>query len=142
MIGTVSAILRFRLHVLTALFPVSVSCSQCLSSAVILVVLGILVLLSDVKKWTSYWSLPLVSFGMNPLLAFVGMDILAILLTRLPHIHSASLGQWSFWSAIYEFMYNSWLPADWASFLCALTYTLFWMTVVMICHAYKWYWRL
>lgn len=104
-----------------------------------LIVQAFLMYIVDIRKWTRLWTFPFISMGMNPLIMFVGMDVLAVLLLRLgPSGTSGS----SFWNIFYSNVFATWLPSSFGSFLCAVVYCILWLLLAMLMHRKKVYIRL
>jgi predicted acyltransferase len=86
--------------------------------------------LIDVHGFT-WWTKPLVIFGVNPIAAFVGSGIVARLIysiIKVPY-HGAEV---SLQSAIYQSAFASWLEPRNASLLFAICFVLLWLGLMWI----------
>ena len=81
----------------------------------------------DVKWWTK----PLVVFGVNPIVAFVGSGVMARLIYTLWHVnyngHSTSIQD-----ATYQTLFLSWLPPRVASLGFAIAFVLLWYGILLV----------
>ena len=79
-------------------------------------------------KW---WTKPLVVFGVNPIVAFVGSGVMARLIYTLWKVdyNGRSI---SIQSAIYQAGYASWLPPRVASLAFALSFVLLWYGILLV----------
>jgi predicted acyltransferase len=86
----------------------------------------------DIKQIT-WWTHPFVIFGTNPIVAFVGSEVMArtiYSLIKFPY-HGKVV---SLQSAIYESIFASWLPPKDASLLFAVCIMLIWLGILTILH--------
>src|SRR5262249_7201764 len=89
-----------------------------------------LVDLLEVRRWAR----PLVIFGVNPLLAFVGSGMMARLIYGLLRVHAADGSNPSVQSIVYRRLFASWLAPRNASLLFALAFVLFWLGLLWLLH--------
>lgn len=84
-------------------------------------------------KW---WTKPLVVFGVNPIVAFVGSGVMARLIYTLWHVnyHGQSV---SIQSAIYQGLFLPWLPPRVASLAFAITFVLLWYGILLVLYRRK-----
>jgi len=84
-------------------------------------------------KW---WTKPLVVFGVNPIVAFVGSGVMARLIYTLWHVNynGASV---SIQNAIYQIGFASWLPPRVASLGFALMFVLMWYGILLVLYRRK-----
>jgi predicted acyltransferase len=84
-------------------------------------------------KW---WTKPLVVFGVNPIVAFVGSGVMARLIYTLWRVNyqgrSVSLVE-----AIYQSVFLPWLPPRVASLAFALSFVLLWYGILLILYRRK-----
>ena len=80
-------------------------------------------------RGSRWWTPPLVAFGVNPMLAFVGSGLMARLiysLIRIPHEgETIALQSW-----LFQRGYASWLPPEVASLAFAVTFVLVWLAIL------------
>ena len=86
----------------------------------------------DVKWWTK----PLVVFGVNPIVAFVGSGVMARLIYTLWHVNYNGQSI-SIQSAIYQSLFLPWLPERVASLAFALTFVLLWYGILLVLYRKK-----
>jgi predicted acyltransferase len=84
-------------------------------SGLALLTLGTLWWIVDLKGWRA-WAAPFVWFGMNPLLIYIIHVVIFIVMFSVP------VGESTAYSWVWENFYRSWLPANLASLLFALTH--------------------
>ena len=88
--------------------------------------------LIDVRRVT-WWTKPLVVFGVNPILAFVGSGMMARLMASIIKVErngeTVSLQR-----AIYDSGFASWLAPMNASLLYALCFVAFWFAILWVLH--------
>jgi len=84
-------------------------------------------------KW---WTKPLVVFGVNPIVAFVGSGVMARLIYTLWHVNynGASV---SIQNAIYQILFASWLPPRVASLAFAIMFVLLWYGILLVLYRRK-----
>ena len=84
-------------------------------------------------KW---WTKPLVVYGVNPIVAFVGSGVMARLIYTLWHVNynGASV---SIQNAIYQILFASWLPPQVASLGFALMFVLLWYGILLVLYRRK-----
>ena len=87
-------------------------------------VLATIAWLVEVKGWRG-WSKPFVSFGLNPMIAFLGSGAMARLIGSLLTVPNGAL-RIPLQQAIYEAAFGSWLPPRLASLAFALALVAFW----------------
>jgi predicted acyltransferase len=95
--------------------------------------------LIDVLGWKR-WATPLVVFGVNPLVAFVGSGMMARLIysvIRVPYGGETVPVQ----RVTYETLFASWLAPRNASLLFAVTFVLIWAAILWILHRRRVYLR-
>jgi predicted acyltransferase len=88
------------------------------------VALGTCIWLVDVRK-SIWWARPFVAFGVNPIVAFVGSEMMARLLYSVIEVPYQG-GAVSLQTAIYRTAFASWLPPHAASLGFALAFVLLW----------------
>lgn len=91
------------------------------SAGVALLCLAVCMWWVDVRGATR-WTHPFIVFGTNPIVAFVGSEMLARLMYSITPAESA----------IYHAAYASWLPPRLASFAFALSIVLAWLAVLTV----------
>lgn len=79
-------------------------------------------------KW---WTKPLVIFGVNPIVAFVGSGVMARLIYTLWHVnyHGKST---ALQDAIYQAVFLPWLPPRVASLAFAISFVLLWYGILTV----------
>jgi predicted acyltransferase len=100
-------------------------------------VLGIAGWLIDVRRWTG-WSRPLLSFGRNPLIAFLGSGMMARVIGSLIVIDTAD-GPRSLQRLIFERGFASWLPPQAASLGYAVSFVGVWFLVLRVFEKRGWF---
>jgi predicted acyltransferase len=75
------------------------------------------------------WATPFVVFGINPIVAFVGSDVLARLIYSVVSVDTAA-GRVPLETAIYRAAYASWLPPRLASLAFAVSFVVLWLLVL------------
>jgi predicted acyltransferase len=81
----------------------------------------------DVKWWTK----PLVVFGVNPIVAFVGSGVMARLIYTLWHVNYQGKSI-AIQDAIYQIVFLPWLPPRVASLAFALSFVLLWYGILLV----------
>lgn len=79
------------------------------------------------------WLAPLVVFGMNPILAFVGSGLMARFTGSLIRVPRGD-GRVTLHTAIYERFYASWLDPRNASLLYAISFVAVWYLILIVLH--------
>jgi predicted acyltransferase len=84
-------------------------------------------------KW---WTKPLVVFGVNPIVAFVGSGVMARLIYTLWHVnyHGRST---AIQDAFYQAVFLPWLPERVASLAFAITFVLLWYGILLVLYRKK-----
>jgi predicted acyltransferase len=77
------------------------------------------------------WAMPLVIFGVNPIVAFVGSDVMARLIYSVVTVPSAS-GPVPLETALYRSAFASWLDPRVASLAFAVSFVLVWLAVLSL----------
>ncbi len=78
-----------------------------------------------------WWTKPLVVFGVNPIVAFVGSGVLARLIYTLWHVtHNGK--SVAVQDAIYQIVFLPWLPPRVASLAFAITFVLLWYGILTV----------
>lgn len=77
------------------------------------------------------WATPFVIFGVNPIVAFVGSDVMARLIYSVVSVPSAT-GPVPLEAAIYRSAFASWLEPRLASLAFAICFVLFWLAVLTL----------
>jgi predicted acyltransferase len=86
----------------------------------------------DIHKIT-WWTKPFIIFGTNPIVAFVGSEVMArtiYSLIKFP-FHGKTV---SLQAAIYQTAFASWLPPKDASLLFAVCIMLVWLAILTVLH--------
>jgi predicted acyltransferase len=94
------------------------------------VTLGVCIWLIDVQG-VRHWATPWVIFGANPIVAFVGSDVLARLIYSVITVPTAA-GRISLEVAVYRTAYASWMEPRLASLAFAVSFTLLWFGVLSV----------
>ena len=81
----------------------------------------------DLKWWTK----PLVVFGVNPIVAFVGSGVMARLIYTLWHVNYQGKSI-AIQDAIYQIVFLPWLPPRVASLAFALSFVLLWYGILLV----------
>jgi predicted acyltransferase len=92
--------------------------------------LGVCIWLIDgmgVRRWAS----PLVIFGVNPIVAFLGSDAMARLIYSVIIVPTAA-GRVPLETAIYRSAFAPWLEPRLASLAFAISFVLFWLAVLTL----------
>ncbi len=84
-------------------------------------------------KW---WTKPLVVFGVNPIVAFVGSGVMARLIYTLWHV-SYNGKPTAIQDAFYQAVFLPWLPERVASLAFALTFVLLWYGILLVLYRKK-----
>ena len=84
-------------------------------------------------KW---WTKPLVVFGVNPIVAFVGSGVMARLIYTLWHV-SYDGKSTAIQGAIYQSVFLPWLPPRVASLAFAITFVLLWYGILLVLYRKK-----
>jgi predicted acyltransferase len=92
------------------------------------VALATCIWLIEVRKVIG-WSRPFVAFGANPIVAFVGSEMMARLIYSVIEVPYQG-DTVSLQTAIYRGAFASWLPPQAASLAFALVFVLFWYAVL------------
>jgi predicted acyltransferase len=79
-------------------------------------------------KW---WTKPIVVYGVNPIVAFVGSGVMARLIYTLWHV-SYQGKSISIQSAIYQMLFLPWLPPRVASLAFAISFVLLWYGILLV----------
>jgi len=79
-------------------------------------------------KW---WTKPLVVFGVNPIVAFVGSGVMARLIYTLWHVNYQGKSI-AIQNAIYQIVFLPWLPPRVASLAFAIAFVLLWYWILLI----------
>ncbi|MDQ6689197.1 MAG: DUF5009 domain-containing protein [Gemmatimonadota bacterium] len=82
---------------------------------------------TDVKWWTK----PLVVFGVNPIVAFVGSGVMARLIYTLWHVNYNGTSV-TIQNAIYQAVFLPWLPPRVASLAFAISFVLLWYGILTV----------
>jgi predicted acyltransferase len=82
----------------------------------------------DVQRVT-WWTKPLVVYGSNPLVAFVGSGVMARIIYSIWFVQRGG-GSVPMVTAIYDSVFASWLAPRNASLAFAITFVLFWYAVL------------
>ncbi len=93
------------------------------------VILAVCIWLIDVQG-RRRWAAPLVTYGLNPMIAFVGSGIMARLITSLITLPYAG-GRAAVQRVIYETAFASWLAPRNASLAFAVTFVLVWYLILL-----------
>lgn len=94
------------------------------------VALGTITWITDVFRVTK-WTQPLVIYGMNPMVAFVGSGMMARTIYSLWKVNQDGQ-QVSIQSAVYHTVYASWLEPRNASLAFALSFVLLWYGILWL----------
>jgi len=92
--------------------------------------LGVCIWLID-GLGTRRWATPLVIFGVNPIVAFVGSDVMARLIYSVVTVPSAT-GPVPLETVIYRSGFASWLDPRIASLAFAISFVLLWLAVLTV----------
>lgn len=84
-------------------------------------------------KW---WTKPLVVYGVNPIVAFVGSGVMARLIYTLWHVNYNGQSI-SIQSAIYQSLFLPWLPERVASLAFAIAFVLLWYGILLVLYRKK-----
>ena len=87
---------------------------------------------ADVKWWTK----PLVVYGVNPIVAFVGSGVMARLIYTLWHVTYQAKSV-AIQDAIYQSVFLTWLPPRVASLAFAISFVLLWYGILLILYRRK-----
>ena len=87
---------------------------------------------ADVKWWTK----PLVVYGVNPIVAFVGSGVMARLIYTLWHVTYQGKSV-AIQDAIYQSVFLTWLPPRVASLAFAITFVLLWYGILLVLYRRK-----
>lgn len=90
--------------------------------------------LVDLKGWRG-WTAPFVWFGMNPLLIYITHEVLTIVMFSIP------VGESNLFTQTWENLYHSWLPANFSSFLFALTHVAVNLLIAWVLYKRKIFFR-
>jgi predicted acyltransferase len=82
----------------------------------------------DIRGWKR-WTTPLVVYGVNPILAFVGSGLMARLIYSLIRVDYGG-ERVPVQAVVYREMFASWLPPEPASLAFALSFVLLWMAIL------------
>jgi predicted acyltransferase len=83
-----------------------------------------------------WWTRPLVVYGVNPMVAFVGSGVLARLIYTLWHVNYQGKSV-AVQDAIYQSVFLPWLPPRVASLAFALSFVLLWYAILLILYRKK-----
>ena len=84
-------------------------------------------------KW---WTKPMVVFGVNPIVAFVGSGVMARLIYTLWHVNYNGKST-AVQDAFYQAVFLPWLPERVASLAFALTFVLLWYGILLVLYRKK-----
>jgi predicted acyltransferase len=84
--------------------------------------------LIEVKDYRR-WATPFIILGVNAITVYVLSELVHRMLART---RIQSLGITSLWSALYEYLFASWLSPYNASLAFAIAYALLWLTLVAV----------
>jgi predicted acyltransferase len=84
-------------------------------------------------KW---WTKPLVVYGVNPIVAFVGSGVMARLIYTLWHVNYQGKSV-AIQDAIYQSVFLTWLPPRVASLAFAISFVLLWYGILLILYRRK-----
>ena len=84
-------------------------------------------------KW---WTKPMVVFGVNPILAYVGSGVMARLIYTLWHVNYDGKST-AVQDAFYQAVFLPWLPPRVASLAFAITFVLLWYGILLILYRKK-----
>lgn len=90
----------------------------------------------DVQRVT-WWTRPLVIYGVNPIVAFVGSGLMARIIYSLWKVEMDGK-QISVQAAFYRTVFASWLEPRNASLAFAITFVLFWYAVLVVLYRRNW----
>lgn len=93
----------------------------------------------DVAR-SRWWTPPLVAFGINPILAFVGSGLMARLIYSLIKVDRGEAVV-PVQAAIHGTMFESWLPPRLASLAFAVTFVLLWLAILWPLYRRRIVWR-
>lgn len=82
----------------------------------------------DIRGWKR-WTAPLVVYGVNPILAFVGSGLMARFIYSLIRVDYGG-ERVAVQAVIYRELFASWLPPEPASLAFALAFVLLWMAIL------------
>ncbi|MFN0177610.1 MAG: acyltransferase family protein [Gemmatimonadales bacterium] len=99
--------------------------------------LGIAGWLIEARRWIG-WSLPLMTFGRNPLIAFLGSGMMARIIGSLIVIDTAE-GPRSLQRLIFDQGFGSWLPPRAASLGYAVSFVGVWFLVLRVLEKRGWF---
>jgi predicted acyltransferase len=91
--------------------------------------------LVDVKRY-DWWTRPFVIYGMNPILAYVGSQLMARMIYSIFTVNYHGKGI-ALQSAIYESGFASWLEPKNASLGFALSVVIVWYGIVYVLYRRK-----
>jgi predicted acyltransferase len=101
-----------------------------LTAGLAAITLGVCIWLIDdlkIRRWATPW----VIFGANPIVAFVGSDMVARLIYSVIIVPSAT-GPVPLEAAVYHSLFSSWLEPRLASLAFAVSFTLLWLAVLSV----------
>ncbi|HUF64953.1 MAG TPA: DUF5009 domain-containing protein [Gemmatimonadaceae bacterium] len=84
----------------------------------------------------TWWTKPFVIYGVNPIIAFVGSGMMARLIYSVIEVEYRGETV-SLQSALYQSLYASWLPAELASLMFALSYVVVWLGILWVLYRRK-----
>jgi predicted acyltransferase len=84
-------------------------------------------------KW---WTKPMVVFGVNPILAYVGSGVMARLIYTLWHVNYDGKST-AVQDAFYQAVFLPWLPPRVASLAFAITFVLLWYGILLVLYRKK-----
>ena len=96
------------------------------------IVLATCIWIIDVEQVRG-WARPLVIYGVNPLIAFVGSGVMARTIDSLWKIHHQGTVV-SLHQASYELLFEPYFPENFASLLWGLAFVTFWLGILALLH--------
>ena len=105
------------------------------TAGVACVVLATCIWVVDIKRIT-WWTRPFVIFGTNPIVAFVGSEVLARLIYSLIKVPFSGTTT-SLQTAVYRTVFASWLAPKDASLVFAVCMVLVWLGILTILYRKK-----
>jgi len=103
-----------------------------LTAGIACLILGAIAWLVDVKHWTA-WTTPFLVFGVNPITAYVGAELTAVLLDSTIKLRVAG-HLLSAHQLLYERALASWMPPNVAAFAYSLVFVAPWYVVLRALH--------
>jgi len=102
----------------------------CFAAGMAAVAIATITWIIDVQRVT-WWTRPLVIYGVNPIIAFVGSGLMARIIYSLWKV-DVDGKQISVQAVVYKTVFLSWLEPRDASLAFALCFVLFWYTVLSV----------